>query len=175
MGATGEDVIEIVKCLDDIPDLTNKIMKIIEDLKNLKPTDFNKFIQIIVDMITCFQNICGDVIPCVDSSSEVYKIIKQILALTPADILRKVETNILMHGPQIFSDIVSAINNFKAQKYEIFGKNVGDIIVQILFDHPKEEWFTPDDLKKLLQGLLEGLRFPNIDALMKCFDKMQDV
>ena len=175
LGAEGEEVDEIIKCIKDLDDFKVEIVEIIADIKKIDIHHLQKLVEVLADLIECLSKVMSDVVPCIESETELWKMIKQILKLTKAEILFKLERNILFHGPQIYADVMGAVKYFDNGNYTGFGYNIGNIIVQILFDNQKELQFGPDDAYKFVKGLLTGLRFPNVDILMKCIDDVPNI
>lgn len=50
---------------------------------------------------------------------------------SPRSFFFTVGKNILVNGKQIFSDVVSAVSEYEEQKWEDFGKDIGDIMIKV--------------------------------------------
>lgn len=75
-------------------------------------------------------------------------------------------------------DLQDVVNSFNSGNFYQFGHDIGDFIYLVLLSNLPEknfEDFGPDDLYKLIKGLLEGLRFPNVDVLMNCVNNVPDI
>ena len=73
--------------------------------------------------------------------------------------------NIILNGGQLLKDLTDAIASWNSGNFNKFGVDLGDFCYRVLLS--SEEKFSPDDAYNLIKGLLVGLKFPDVDILMK--------
>jgi len=56
------------------------------------------------------------------------------------------------------------------------GKKIADLIIQLLFTNSTMNVeFKPEDAYNVIKGILTGLKFPDVDSLMKCVNNIPDI
>ena len=82
--------------------------------------------------------------------------------------------NIVLNGGKLLKDITEAIASWKASNFSQFGIDIGDFVYNVLLVNVQIR-FGPDDIYNLVKGLLLGLRFPDVDPLMKWINNVPDI
>lgn len=151
-------------------------MQIIQLLQHIDLKHLNDIITAIKLLFEIVTDILNDIKPCATDPATMAYITRVIEKIASANIYQ-IAMNVILHLGKIIQDLMGIVNAFQSHDIYNVGKNLGDFIYIVLLSSPHElvGGFTPEDLKNLLLGILEGLRFPDIDVLLKCVDKMKDV
>lgn len=131
-----EEVDRLLLCVSDMKDIEHQVEKVMEDLKKLDLHDLAKLVETVSRLFGEVQSIFKDILPCVDSASEIKKLLDKIIHLKPSDFFTRLFHNLLNNGRQIYNGIIALIKAFSAADYYTFGYNIGDILELLFLKNP---------------------------------------
>ena len=67
LGAEGEEIDEIIKCIKDLDDFKVEIVEIIADIKKIDIHHLQKLVEVLADLIQCLSKVMSDFVPCIES------------------------------------------------------------------------------------------------------------
>ena len=131
----GEDVQDILQCIDDsttiikdIEDVIYEIKKSVDDLKNKK---IEKLIGDFAALFSDIRDLFVQVEPCATANKDIMKIINIFKGLTAKKIAEKVVMNLIKNAYQSYEDISKMVKDFENKQYNDAGKMLGDIIYRV--------------------------------------------
>eukprot|EP00831_Metopus_contortus_P046057 TRINITY_DN3695_c0_g1_i1.p1 TRINITY_DN3695_c0_g1~~TRINITY_DN3695_c0_g1_i1.p1 ORF type:complete len:228 (-),score=38.64 TRINITY_DN3695_c0_g1_i1:111-794(-) len=129
-----EEVEHLLECIKDLADIKEKVEKIGEIIDNLDFHDWVKLAGQIKNLFVCIQEIFRDTEPCIDSASEIMKLLKKIIPSNPVDFLIKLIYHLMNHGKEIIKDIEQFKKAHEKADFHMMGYYVGEIIEHLLFE-----------------------------------------
>lgn len=170
-GLAFNDVDALMKCFNNIPDIYNDVLTIIYLLQNIDIKHFKELMEAIIKIFDLVDEILHAITPCasVQDSERIKEIINDIMNAN----IQHIALNLLLHGGKIAMDIMALPTDFNSGDFYSFGFDIGDLVTQILLSTPDK--FSPQDSYNLTYGILKGLRFSDVDALMKCYKDFPDI
>ena len=134
IGMLHDESITVEKCVKDAEDISAVVEKIFEELQNLDNT--------LLQRIMAAYNIMGEsfeIIPyLVEDCGEAGLAIKKLLSTVadefkhPIDLIVTATKNVFWHGKAIGGDIWRGVIDFNDEHYLDAGKDLGDIIYQLI-------------------------------------------
>jgi len=170
-GLEFKDVDALMKCFNNIPDIYNDVLTIINLLQNIDIHHFKELVEAIIKIFGLVDEILHAITPCanVQDSQRIKEIIADLMNAN----IQQIALNILLHGGKILSDLLALPTDFNSGNFYLFGFHIGDIITQIFLSSSFK--FSPQDSYNMTYGILKGLKFTDVDALMKCFKDCPDI
>ena len=160
-----------MKWINNVPDIYDDIVDIVNLIQHIDFKHITDLIDAISKILTLVSKILQDLEPWASGPNSDY-LHKVINAFAHADIV-KIAMNILLNGGQVLKDITDAINSFNTGNFGSFGKDIGDFLYLTVLQQTIS--LSPDDILKLVEGLLTGLRFPDMDSLIKWISNVPDI
>ena len=155
------DVNNIKECIMKIPEVINRIMALVDELKKVNWADPIKVYEMVLHIIAVVDELLVSLKPCLKIPEDVMNILKKIANIKLEELLKKV----MKYAFDIYKMVLDAINHLKAKEYYAFGNKIGKIVYLILLA-PE---MTSNAFVDFITGFLEGLNVKgDIKKILEC-------
>ena len=189
---SGDALILIDKCIQDVPDVIGFIEEFIADIESIKNFhDIQKILTVIAKLFNVVESLFQSIdVACVKTlPGEYEEIINLIQAFQNFTIKHWSEVlvnDLFFHGAQVFSLLMDLPASWKKSNYTEFGMDLGELIYVLVFGFPPKSSDLDIDVKEgtlnmtidLITGFLMGIDIESGDALIlidKCIQDVPDV
>ena len=93
--------------------------------------------------------------------------------LMPATIIKRLMLNFISNPQAIFKDIQDAVDNYLLGKFQLLGRDLGDIMHLILTFAMDRPLISFNDYLKIIKGFFTGMNIKHeVDEILKCIEKI---
>ena len=155
------DLEHIKECVLKIPEVVNKFMALVEEIKKTNWADPMKVYELVLHIIAAVDEMLKSLQPCVKIPEDVMNIIKKIANIKLEELLKKA----MKYAFDVYKLVLDAINDLKAKQYYGFGNKIGKVVYLILLA-PE---MTSNAFIDFVTGFLEGLNVKgDIQKILEC-------
>lgn len=141
INAEGLDNIE--HCLTDAEHIFGDIKSAVGDFEEKDASGTAKGLKQLGDAVITIGHMMKD---CHGVEADIEKLAKMAAIFSsPASFAYHTGKDIVVNGVQIFDDIEGALTQYKAQKYEAFGEEVGDALALLILGAPEADFARATD------------------------------
>lgn len=165
-----KDIKELLKCLNDLEPIIEKIIEALKLISQLKWESLRKGVALLLAALKEFSE---KLTPCLSGFEQLKKLLK---AIAHADVL-KIITKIMSNPtPYIFS-IMDCVNSIKNGNYTQAGKAFGNVLYMLFLEDSLKMNFN--DVVRLIEGFLTGINqkhnFNNIEECLKLIPEIIEI
>lgn len=144
IGALNAEGLEnIESCLVDAEHIFGDVKSAIGDFEERSASGTSKGLKELGDAVIQISHMMKD---CHGVVADVEKLTKMAAIFSsPASFAFHTGKDIIVNGVQIYDDIEGAMKQYKSQKYEAFGEEVGDALALLILGAPKEDFDRATD------------------------------